>query len=114
MTRVATQVPVQMRLDKERDKRRPQWKAMEEYLSTSSGICGTVDSESAEEDATIDETEQNRTETVSAAEETNQANEGGSAAPVNDPDSVAGGHNSVSVDEGTKLHVKGMIKDASN
>jgi hypothetical protein len=48
------------------------------------------------------------------ARETNQANEGRSAAPVNDPDSVAGGDNSVSVDEGTKLHVNGMIKDATD
>jgi hypothetical protein len=122
-TGVATQVPIQMRMDKERDERRPQWIVMEEYLSTSSGIGGTgVSGSTVTGEATGDETEQSGPEssetesgsTDITAGEIDEANKNESAAATNGPEDVAGGDDITSVDDETKQRVKDMIKDAAD
>jgi hypothetical protein len=78
---VATQVPIQLRIDKEREQQCQHWIVMEQFLDTSSGIGDVI--------MTMEEME--------VAEDEPEPNE------------VV-----VSVEEQTRLIIKGMIKDDSH
>lgn len=62
MTGVATQILIQMRLDKQRDEQKPHWIVIREYLLTSCGIGGTEDPESIEINKAEEVTEPSQSE----------------------------------------------------
>jgi len=102
---VANQVPIQLKIDREREERTPHWVTMEEYLSANGGIGdATVRNESdegaaQEEDA--DSNGQSESNDREAFDDTvNQQEE-------QDQDGI-------SQDEEMRARVEGMIKDATD